>query len=56
MLNCKSAVKLISQSMDSKLRLIDKVELKLHLLACKGCTNYKNQINFLRKSCENHLQ
>lgn len=50
MLNCKQASELMSQAMDTKLPLGKKMSLKMHVLMCCGCSNFMNQISFLRKA------
>jgi predicted anti-sigma-YlaC factor YlaD len=51
MLNCKQAVALMSQRMDRKLGLMQRMSLSLHLMMCIGCRNFSKQMEFLRKSC-----
>ena len=48
MLNCKEATTLMSRGMDGKLTLWQKAGLRLHLMACDGCTHFGRQIRFLR--------
>ncbi|PIP93694.1 MAG: hypothetical protein COW00_14825 [Bdellovibrio sp. CG12_big_fil_rev_8_21_14_0_65_39_13] len=45
MLRCKDVVRLISS--EEKLNFLQKTELKMHLLACKHCSNYNKQMNTL---------
>ena len=47
MMNCKSATQLISRQQDSKLPLNKRIFLRLHLLMCSGCANYKKQVSFI---------
>lgn len=47
MMNCKSATQLISRQQDSKLPLNKCIFLRLHLLMCSGCYNYKKQVSFI---------
>jgi len=48
MFTCKQASKLISQSLDRPLTWSEKLQLKLHLLICNPCTQFKRQLNMLR--------
>ena len=48
MLTCKQASKLISQSLDRPLTWSERMQLKLHLLICNPCTQFKRQLNMLR--------
>lgn len=48
MLTCKQASKLVSQSLDRPLTWSEKLQLKLHLLICNPCTQFKRQLNMLR--------
>ena len=50
MLSCKQATVLMSQSQDRKLGLKEKLNLRLHLLMCKGCRNFDRQMAFLRQA------
>jgi hypothetical protein len=46
--SCKEASLLASQSLDRRLRLSERVMLRLHLLVCEACTRFRRQIEFLR--------
>src|SRR5664279_3483065 len=46
--SCKDATRLQSQAMDRKLSLFERFGLRLHLVLCKGCRRYGNQLSFLR--------
>jgi hypothetical protein len=48
-LSCREASRLLSQSMDRKLRLGEQARLRLHLMLCDACTNFKRQLQVLRK-------
>ena len=47
MMTCKEAGKLISEQKDHPLPLGRRLGLWLHLLACKMCTTYKNQLELI---------
>jgi len=50
LLNCKEATRLVSQGLDRRLGLAERVALRLHLLVCDGCTNFSKQAAFLRRA------
>lgn len=50
MLSCKEATQLMSQKMDGKLSAMNRLSLGLHLLICRGCRNFDDQIQFIRKA------
>jgi hypothetical protein len=56
MLNCKRAVLLISQGMDKKLGILQRINLRFHLMRCGGCKDFRKQMMFLRKGCQNLSQ
>jgi hypothetical protein len=50
MLNCKQTSQLISQSLDRKLTLRERFALQLHLLICKYCKRFSQQVKIMRVS------
>lgn len=50
MLSCKEATHLVSQGLDRRLGLAERVRLRLHLAICDGCSNFRKQMAFLRKA------
>ena len=46
---CREVVRILSQSMDSKLSLIMRIKLRLHYLICAWCQRYEKQLHELRK-------
>ena len=55
MLSCRQATRLMSEAQDRKLGLSEKLNLELHLAMCKGCTNYRAQVSFLRDACQRYM-
>ncbi|MDA8257624.1 MAG: zf-HC2 domain-containing protein [Betaproteobacteria bacterium] len=51
MLNCRQATELMSQEQDRPLRLDERLGLRLHVLVCTGCSNYRRQMDVLRAAC-----
>jgi hypothetical protein len=50
MLSCKDATQLVSQGLDRRLGLRERVALRLHLVICDGCTQFRKQAAFLQKA------
>jgi hypothetical protein len=50
MLACKEAARLVSQGLDRRLGLGERLALRLHLAICDGCTNFRKQVVFLRRA------
>lgn len=51
MLNCRQVTRLVSQSVDAKLRWYQWLGMRIHLLYCVWCRRYASQIRFLHKAC-----
>lgn len=51
MLTCKQVTRLLSEAQDRKLGIAERLKLEMHLTICKGCSNFKAQMNFLRAAC-----
>jgi len=50
MLSCKEATQLMSQKMDRKLPVAERLSLGFHLLICSGCRSFGYQLHFMRKA------
>lgn len=50
MLDCKHASELLSQAMERRLSLRQRMALRLHLLLCDACTQFARQLELLRKA------
>jgi hypothetical protein len=50
MLSCKEVSRLVSQGLDRRLGLVERLRLHVHLAICDGCTNFRKQMTFLRKA------
>lgn len=55
MLSCKEVTRLLSDGQDRKLTLTERINLEMHLALCKGCSNYRKQMDFLRKACRKYV-
>jgi hypothetical protein len=49
-LTCREASRLVSQGLDRKLGFGERLKLRVHLAICDGCTNFKKQVDFLRRA------
>lgn len=47
MLNCRQTAQLISQSLDCRLPLRQRLRMRLHLSLCRACATYRSQIELL---------
>lgn len=48
MLTCKETSLLLSQAQERSLSRTERLALRLHLLLCKGCRNFRAQLDVLR--------
>jgi hypothetical protein len=48
MLDCRQASHLLSQSMERKLSLRQRLSLRLHLMLCEACAQFSLQLETLR--------
>lgn len=55
MLSCKKASELNSRAMDEKLSFRENLALKMHLMLCRSCKNFTQQLTFLREASQ-HAQ
>jgi len=55
MFNCKKVTRLVSESLDRKLPLYQRAGIEIHLLMCKLCRRYKQQLTVLRGSIRTWL-
>lgn len=51
MLSCRRATELMSQEQDRRLSLRERIGLRIHVLICAGCGNYRRQMRVLRDAC-----
>lgn len=49
-LSCKEASRLISDGMDRRLSIAERVALRLHVGICDACTRFTAQVQFLRRA------
>jgi hypothetical protein len=49
-MTCKEAARLMSQGLDRRLGRLERLRLRFHLIVCDGCSNFKKQVDFLRRA------
>lgn len=54
MITCEEATRLMSQSLDRKLPLRQRIALRSHLLMCKLCPGFLRQMRFLKTAAARH--
>ena len=54
MLNCKQVTHLLSEAQDRKMSLAERVQMEMHLAICRGCSNFRRQMGFLRLACRQY--
>ena len=52
MLSCKEVTRLVSQGLDRRLAWSERLRLRVHLAICDGCSNFRKQIDFLRRAVQ----
>lgn len=52
MVSCKKANRLMSEGLDRKLRLGERVALRLHLTLCNACSRVEKQFKLLRRASQ----
>ena len=56
MLNCKEVTELCSQEMERPLGLGERLSLRMHLMVCTGCTNFRKQMTDLRHVAKTYAE
>lgn len=51
MMNCKQAIRMMSEEMERELPFGERAALRLHTVLCIGCRNYRRQMAILRAAC-----
>lgn len=50
---CQEAHRMVAESLDHDLPLVERLQLRFHLSICDNCTNFKKQMTFLRGAVRN---
>ena len=48
--NCKKVTRMVSESLDRKLPLHQRMGIRVHLFMCKFCSRYRKQLLLLREA------
>lgn len=59
MRSCREISELVSQGMDKKLSLAERLAIRFHIMMCSQCRNFTHQTQFMRKTAQRypeHLQ
>ncbi|MFP4348271.1 MAG: zf-HC2 domain-containing protein [Thermodesulfobacteriota bacterium] len=48
--DCKEVTRMVSESMDRDLPLIQRMKMRMHLVMCKYCSRFEKQLALLRKA------
>ena len=51
MINCKEHSKLVSENMDRKLSIWERVSVRLHQILCPPCDLFRKQLETIREAC-----
>ena len=51
-LSCREVTRLVSQGLDRRLGVGERLRLRLHLAICDGCRNFRVQMWVLRKAVQ----
>ncbi|MCF7805347.1 MAG: zf-HC2 domain-containing protein [Candidatus Marinimicrobia bacterium] len=54
--SCEIISQQISRSMDSPLSLKERMQVRVHLMACKLCTRYRNQLLAIRQKIRDQTE
>jgi hypothetical protein len=52
MLTCRQSTRLMSEEHERELTARERIELRFHTLVCRGCSNYRKQIAFIRRAAK----
>jgi predicted anti-sigma-YlaC factor YlaD len=50
---CKEVHRLVSEGLDRELSLVERARMQMHLLICRACQNFNNQMALLRGAMRN---
>ena len=56
MLNCEQVTVLCSEELDRRLPVTDRIALRLHMMMCKGCSNYRAQLGVIRAAMRRYAE
>jgi predicted anti-sigma-YlaC factor YlaD len=56
MLNCDKVTQLCSDELERPLSLWERASLKMHIMMCKGCANYRRQTSEIRRAMHRYSE
>ncbi|MGX2028932.1 MULTISPECIES: zf-HC2 domain-containing protein [Methylocaldum] len=56
MRSCREVSELVSKSLDVHLSLRERMAVRLHLMMCRHCSNFKKQMLFLRRAGASYVE
>lgn len=56
MLNCNEVTNLCSDELERPLSVWERLKLKMHLMMCKGCSNYRTQMSAIRAAMHRYAE
>ena len=55
MMSCKEVSRLVSESLDRKLSIWQRMQVRMHLMMCGMCTRFRKQTLFLHAAAKRYL-
>lgn len=55
-MNCREATRLMSESMDRKLSAPEQLSLRLHIVICSGCRNFRGHMSAMRQIAQAYVR
>jgi hypothetical protein len=49
---CREVTRLVLQSQDRPLRLVDRIAIRIHMLICDACPRFLQQVGFMRQAID----
>jgi hypothetical protein len=56
MRSCRDITALVSQGLDKKLSLGERLAIRLHVMMCSRCRNFQSQSQFIRKAAQRYTE
>ncbi|MBS4051595.1 MAG: zf-HC2 domain-containing protein [Methylomonas sp.] len=56
MRSCRDITALVSQGLDKKLSVGERLAIGLHVMMCSRCRNFQNQSQFIRKAAHGYIE
>ncbi len=56
MLNCDQVTRLCSDELERPLSAWERLSLKVHMMMCTGCANYRTQVNSIRAAMTRYAE